>query len=222
MEVERLGRHIAHRRPGIVTLPGIRSRTEGHGLGQVERAFILEPIRKPRRLDLLAEQYGRVGAELDRAQTVAVASCPATVVPGADDEIVDPLGVVLLQRVVDRQRTVEIFLVPPAGHRKRRYGHRLAGKHGAHLPAAPVFVEVRVGGKVGPGRTLLVKVLGVNVGKTAQPEEPFEGIGPIEAKRFADPSGLEVGDVLEPVAQTEGAVVAEIVALEHVVGRCLR
>ena len=145
---------------------------------------------------------------------------PAPVVPRPDDESVQIARVVLLERVVDRQRAVEVLLVPPAGHVQRRYldvpdvrDHRLP---------LPEVVVVRMLDEVVPGRNLSVEEEGVDVGERAQRQVPAVGVVPIEAELLELLSALELVGVFEAVAQAKRSVVVEVVAEPHVGGRGLR
>ena len=73
---------------------------------------------------------------------------------GPDDEEVPIRLIVLLERAVDRDRPVEVFLIPPARDVERR--HRDAREVRAHRLPLPEVVVVRMRGEVGPRRQLLV------------------------------------------------------------------
>ena len=75
---------------------------------------------------------------------------PAAVIPRADDEIVLVLRVVLLERAVDRDRAVEVLLIPPAGDVQRRHADAVEVLHERF--ALPERIEVGMLDEVVPGR----------------------------------------------------------------------
>ena len=89
--------------------------------GEIQRALVLEPVREPRRLNVLAIVRRRLAAEVDVLKLLSRRSAPAAVIPRADDEIVLVVGVVLLELAVDGDRAVKVFLVPPARDVERRH-----------------------------------------------------------------------------------------------------
>src|SRR5262249_42935312 len=123
--------------PAIEVPPGVLARAEDAGLGDLAGAPVLEVPGEPRGQDPLAEVPGRRGAEGQGPQPVPVRPGPAAVVPWADDQGVQPAGVAFLERFVDRQRALEILLVPPAGDVESR--HAAAARRG-HRPFAPIAV----------------------------------------------------------------------------------
>src|SRR4029077_18740862 len=102
-------------------------------------------------------------AELDGAERLTAPSAPATVIPGANDEKVLVLGVVLLERAVDRDGTVEVLLIPPAGHVERGHGDAIEILH--QRLALPEGVKVRVADEVVPGGTRALEILLIHMGK---------------------------------------------------------
>ena len=141
------------RLPALATgsLPASKVRASG----RARRSAVLEVVGEPGRLDLLAEVLRRRAVERDRAETVAVAVRPAAVVPRPDDEAVEVLRIVLLERRVDLERAEEVLLVPPAGDVQRRHGDLAQVRdHGLLLPER---VVVGVRDEVVPGRDLAVE-----------------------------------------------------------------
>jgi hypothetical protein len=120
--------------------------------------------------------------------------------------------IVPLERLVDLERTVEVFLIPPAGHVER--GHRTRSRYcmtasrcqkASKFGCAAKFTQV--------GYLPLGKPLG-DVGK--RPSEI-----PAVVSYWSNAKGencfraLHHRDVLEAVAQPEGAVMVEVVAQKH-------
>ena len=94
-------------------------------------------------------------------------------IPGAKHNEVLILLIMLLQRGVGRQGTVEIFLVPPAAHHQRRHvSLRQVALRGACFP---VVVIIWMRHKSIPGRQLALELVG-DLGKGTQLEIPIVGI----------------------------------------------
>src|SRR5438034_1019302 len=74
------------------------------------------------RVYAVAEVFAGIHAEADVAELVARPARPPPVVPRADHEEVPVEGVVPLQQLVNPQRPVEVFLVPPAADVQCRHG----------------------------------------------------------------------------------------------------
>src|SRR4029453_13769790 len=91
-------------------------------LGQIQLAFVFQGIRKPWRLPLIAEVRRGGAAELDGTERFSGAARPAAMVPGTHDQIVVMRSIEPLERVVDPNRSVEVFLIPPSSDTQR--GHR--------------------------------------------------------------------------------------------------
>src|SRR6185295_11121013 len=128
--------------PLVPPPPPVGARLEGERLRQVELPFVFEEVGEPRRLDLVAEVLASRAVERNRAKPIAGPRRPPAVPPRSDDEIVLFRAVVLLERVVDPDRSVEIFLVPPAGDAERRHLHRADLRD--HRLALPEFVVIGV------------------------------------------------------------------------------
>src|SRR5262249_21292700 len=91
--------------------------------------------------------------------------------------------IVLLQRLVDSERAVEIFLIPPAGYIQRRDSDR--GRLARERLTHPEVVVVRMRYKIIPRRNLSVKILLIHVGKRADVQVPLVRVVAIELKLFA-------------------------------------
>ena len=214
-----LGRPLA-RRPRVPGAPLIGARLEGDGLGLPGLAPILQEMREPGREDAVLEVPGCGAPEVDGAQFVPRRAGPAAVIPRPHHERVDVPAVVRLEQLVDLQGAIEVFLVPPSRHGER--GHRDAGEVRSGALPLPERVVVGVRHEVVPGGNLPVQVLGIDVGERPEIEVPLEGVVAVELERLLLLRRLHSCRVLEAVAQAERAVMVEVVAQEHVGGRCLR
>ena len=173
-----------------------------------------------RGFDSLPIILGGIGAELDPPERAPVASRPAAVIPRAGDEKAHLPAVEGLEGFVDLLRPVEILLVPPSGHMKRR--DRDPGEVRGRRLLLPEGVVVRVGDIIVPGRNLPEEVLLVDVRERAEPQVPFVGVVAVEVERGVLLGRLHPRGVLETVAQPEGPVVVEVIAEVHIRGRGLR
>ena len=205
VEVELALGRLLDRRPGGVRLPLVAPGLERLRLGEIERALALEVVGEPGGLNLLAEMLPRRLPEIDVPQLLARAA-PAAVVPRADDQVIELPPVILLERLVDLHRAVEVLLVEPARDVERRDRRLLEVVRGrAPLPEA---VEGRVLDEVLPRR----QRRGEEVRERALLEVPLEGVVLVKL-RLAPPLGaLDADDVLVAVAQAEAALVEEVVA----------
>src|SRR5439155_8919672 len=88
-------------------------------------------------------------AKIDLAQLLAVAGRPAAMIPRADHEEILLARIVLLQQLVDLERTVEILLIPPARDVERR--HRDAVQPRRKRLPLPEGVVVRMAHEIIPG-----------------------------------------------------------------------
>src|SRR5437868_12360881 len=122
MEVETARCDARAQRPAVACLPGIRTCLECRCLWQVELPFVLEPVGEPRRLNPVLEIERGWGSEVDVAKLRAARARPTTVIPRTNNQVVQVLRVVLLEQLVDTNRPVKVFLIPPASDVQRRYG----------------------------------------------------------------------------------------------------
>ncbi len=150
------------------------------------RALILQVVREERRHHVAAVMRGGVAAEVDAAQRAAGAARPAAVIPRSDDEKVLVLRVVLLEQLVDLDRPVEIFLIPPAGDVERR--HRDAVQPRRERLPLPERVVVGMTDEVVPGRQRLAEIAAIGVRQRAELEIPVVGVVAIDQRRGAESS----------------------------------
>src|ERR1051326_2087042 len=115
--------HVPLRRPLIVLDPRIDARSEGHRLRTFGSSLSFQVIIEERNEDVLSVIGRGWTAEVDAAEFTAVTSRPATVVPWTNHEEILFRSVVSFEQLVNFQRTVEVFLIPPARNVQRRYGH---------------------------------------------------------------------------------------------------
>ena len=118
-------------------------------------------MSKPRRANLLAEIFTGRHSKIDIPQLIAIAPLPATMVPGADDDVVQMILVGFLKHFIGFQGTVEVFLIPPTTNVHRGYPQWLQ-LIGERL-ALPKRIVVRVIDKVVPGRQFAMKMFCVGV-----------------------------------------------------------
>src|SRR5512146_3467333 len=127
---------------------------------------MLEVIREERRLNAVAAVLRRGAAEVDVAERAPFARVPAAVIPGTDDEEVLVVAVELLEAFVDRHGTVEVFLVPPAGHIER--GNRDLRERGNERLALPELIVVGMRDKIVPRRDLPLEHTRIDIRPTAE------------------------------------------------------
>ena len=199
--------------------PLVGAGAERQRFARRRRALILQVVREERGHHVAAVMGGGVAAEIDAAQRAAGAARPAAVIPGSDDEKVLLLRVVFLEQLVDLDRPVEIFLIPPAGDVERR--HRDAVQPRRKRLPFPERVVVGMADEIVPGRQRLAEVPAIGVRQRAELEIPVVGVVAIDQRRGRGHllRGLHHVGVLEAVAQAERAVVMEVVADPHVCGR---
>src|SRR5436190_11915286 len=122
MEVEAARCDTRAQRPAVACLPGIRTCLECGCLGQVELPFVLEPVGEPRRLNPVLEIERGRSSEVDVAKLRAARAGPTTVIPRTHNQVVQVLRVVLLEQLVDTNRPIKVFLIPPSSDVQRRDG----------------------------------------------------------------------------------------------------
>src|SRR6266436_9220084 len=74
-------------RPGIKSRPDVAACLEEQRFFKWQRAFLLQPVSEPRRLDLLPEVSAGITAERDRAKRTPWPVPPAPVIPRPNGEI---------------------------------------------------------------------------------------------------------------------------------------
>src|ERR1041385_9059298 len=100
VEVQPSRRDVRAQRPAVAPLPRVRTALEGERLGQIQLAFVLEPVREPRRLDVATEFLRGRAPEVDVTELRTGRAGPSSVIPRTDDEIVQMLRVILLEQLV--------------------------------------------------------------------------------------------------------------------------
>src|SRR5579859_770507 len=70
-------------RPGIELHPLVAASLKEFGFFERQRAFVLEPIGKPGRFDILAKIKGGIAAKGDCTKRIAAAAAPSAMIPRA-------------------------------------------------------------------------------------------------------------------------------------------
>ena len=208
------------RGPRVPRPPAIVARLEGDSLRLAQLTLVLEEVREPGRQNLLLKVARRGAAEVDLAELLSLGAGPAAVVPRPDYEGVHVRRVVPLEQLVDRERSVEVLLVPPSGHVERR--NRDACQIRSGRLTLPEAVVVGMRHEVVPARNGPVQMLGIDVRQGPERQIPLVRVVAVELERLLLLRRLHPRGVLEAVAQPERAVVMKVVAQEHVPGRRLR
>src|SRR6266540_875672 len=130
--------------------PYVCARLEYRRFGQFPLwALTAQPVVEERLEDLLPVICGRIAPEIDGPQLAAVA-VPASVIPGAGDEVVAMGGIVPFHQFVDFLRAVKILLVPPASDMDDRQFDGVQVRRERLAPPKLVVVwmtrEIRPGG----------------------------------------------------------------------------
>ena len=172
-------------------------------------------MSEPRRFDVLAEVLARVTIERNGTKLAPVPSPPA-VIPRSNNQIVQVLWIMLLERFVDFDGTAKVLLIPPPSDIQvgnfqwafdvRHYGLLL-----------PKVIVVRMCQEIVPGRHLAVKIGFVDVGENSEIEKGLKRVGGIKGIeiRIGVLRGFEKCSIFETIAQTESPVVMEVVAEKH-------
>src|SRR5688500_17450607 len=95
-------------------------------------------------------------------------------VPRTHDQEILFLCIVAFEQLIDFDRTVEIFLVPPSGHVERRHCHAIEPRC-KRLPL-PESVIVGMVYEVAPGWDLPLKILRVDVRERSEIQIPLVSI----------------------------------------------
>src|SRR5215813_4652168 len=104
---------------------------------------------------------GGGATEFNTAKLLAVAPRPSAMIPGADDQEVLVGRIMLLEQLIDFQRTIKVFLIPPSRDVERRDGYLV--QPGCECLALPERIIVRMIDEVVPSREFIVKILCVSV-----------------------------------------------------------
>src|SRR6185369_11493106 len=104
-------------------------------------------ISEERRKDVFPVISRGWTAKIDAAELAAVAPGPAAVVPWTDHQEVLFRSIVALEQLVDLDRAVEVFLIPPPGNVQN--GHRHAGQPGSECLTFPERIVVGLRDKIG-------------------------------------------------------------------------
>ncbi len=154
--------------------PLIRAGPERQRLGQIEASLSLQVIRQERRQHVAPVILRGRTAEIDGPELSPFASRPSAMVPRTDDEEVLVRRVVPLEQFVDLDRTVKIFLVPPAGHVQRRHRHAFQPRReGLPLPESIVIGMID---EVVPGWEPVVEILPVDIRQRPELEIPLVSV----------------------------------------------
>src|SRR5262249_27788626 len=121
----------------------------------------MQPISEPGGLNLRAKIFSSFSPKRHRTQFVAQSMRPAPMIPRAGNEVVQMLAIILLQQLIDLLWTIEVFLVPPAGHIQVRHG-RFTQKTSKCLWLSKL-IPLRMVNKIVPGRELAVKIFRIGV-----------------------------------------------------------
>src|SRR5687768_234780 len=86
-------------------------------------AFPIQMISEEWSLYLFAEIFAGRAAEFYFAKLVARGAIPAAMIPGAYDQIIQALDILLFQFLIDFQRAIKVFLIPPTRDVQGRHIH---------------------------------------------------------------------------------------------------
>src|SRR6185503_12569715 len=95
--------------------PAIGTGLKRQRFGLIEFAFVLQIEGKPRMKNLSAKVLTRRAAKIDVSQFISGETVPSAVVPGAGHQVIDMIGISLLQNLICLYWAIKVFLVPPAG-----------------------------------------------------------------------------------------------------------
>ncbi len=135
-------------------------------------------------------------------------------VPGPDDDEVLVPSVFLLEDAIRRERSVEIFLIPPSSHVK--CWHRRCVEARSKGLSLPEFIVVWMPDKIIPRRDRILEMERIHVGERSEPQEPIIDVVSAEREEGVGFGSLFHEGILKPVTETERSVVVEIIAQEHV------
>src|SRR5579871_5200362 len=171
---------------------------------------VAQPIVEPRLEDVLAVIERRVRSEVDRAEPSAIA-VPSAMIPRSRHEIVATIAIVGLHLLVDLLRSVEILLIPPAGHMHDRDLYSV--EIGSERQPLPERIVIGVMEEILPSGQLSVEILLVRIGERSEIQIPIVGVAAIELEAVIfGRTGLQHRGVFEALAQAKSAVVMKVVA----------
>ena len=159
-EIERRGlNRAAARAPGRPrrqSTPGVGAGLEGRDGRQVRfRRALLEVVIQEWTQDIAAELQPRIGAKFQRAERAAVRDFLAVMPRAHHQEYLVVGGVLRLDRVVDRDRAVDVLLIPETVDQHHRDGRRLRRQQLVHRLIAPERVVARMLEQLAPEADLL-------------------------------------------------------------------
>src|SRR5215213_3685153 len=135
--------------------PFIRAGAERQSFRQSGIILTLQVIRKKTSQDVAPIIFGRLAAEFDRPKLLSLTPAPPAVIPRAYDQKILMSRIAPLEQLVDLHRTVEVFLVPPAGYIQCGHGHFV--KPWSKTLSFPKRVVVRMVNEIVPGRELSIE-----------------------------------------------------------------
>src|SRR5689334_10557613 len=198
--------------------PLVSASPERQRLSAFSGSLSFQIVSKERCEDVFPVVGGGWTTEIDAPQLAAVAPGPAAMIPWTNHEEVLFRSVVTLEQLVDLDWTVEVFLIPPAGHVQDR--HRDLVQPRRKRLAFPKHIVVRLSNEVGPCRQLALKILCVRIRERAEFQVPVVRIEVIDNRvnvRDLFRRLHHVG-IFKTVAQTKSAVVVKVVPEPHVGG----
>src|SRR5262245_11141608 len=94
--------------------PAIRASLERGCFGLCELPLVLQIIREPGPQDLGTKIFADRSAEFDISELVARCAIPTAVIPRTDHEMIHVACVGFFEDLVRLDRSIKVFLVPPA------------------------------------------------------------------------------------------------------------
>ncbi len=205
--------------------PSIGTGLEYIGLGQTRLTIAHEPGIEERSQHLLPELLRRRRAKGHVPERPTGATVPLTVRPGSNDEGIDRFRAVLLDRLVDVERAVEVIGVEPSAHRHHRGAN--VDEMREDVALLPECIVGPVSHDRAPDRDFVFEILLVQVLDRSRPQIELVAVGSAEVD---GPGRLGSGhapgtspgrEIFEPV-ENERAVEVEVVSTEPVGLRRLR
>src|SRR5579863_3961887 len=119
MEIEGFLFHIL-RRPRRVLPPNIRARLKHICLRQFGVATALEILLKKREKNVLAVILAGIRGELHAPEMLSVIARPSAVYPRTYNQPIEYAGIILVDRMKGRERSLQILGIKPTAHRQHR------------------------------------------------------------------------------------------------------